>query len=249
MSTTPSKEDWINRGIEPPETASCQCPIHKVVFEKCGCVAFPIKEPTPSKEAIEAAAEKIMHLPDNYERNDVIAIIQSAIDKATEQNKRWAEDEVQNAREQIELMRRKLQSRAAQPRPINSLEEWKAQATKGTSGDMVWDILRDWERSRASQPRCPHCGTKTIYIECHDPHTQCGAQIPAPFEDKRPFGGMSQPQQRSIPPCQFCGYGPHTDASGHSYRPKSDTFRKHWPVGQETTLANPVTIAGHQDDE
>jgi hypothetical protein len=28
-----------------------------------------------------------------------------------------------------------------------------------------------------------------------------------------------------------------------------DSFRKHWPVGQETTLANPVTIAGHQDDE
>jgi hypothetical protein len=34
-------------------------------------------------------------------------------------------------------------------------------------------------KSRAAQPRCPRCGSKSIYIECHDPHTQCGAMIPA----------------------------------------------------------------------
>ena len=29
-----------------------------------------------------------------------------------------------------------------------TLEEWEQQATRGTRGDMVWDMIRDWKKDR-----------------------------------------------------------------------------------------------------
>ena len=31
---------------------------------------------------------------------------------------------------------------------MRTLEEWQRKAAQGTSGDMVWDILNDWEEDR-----------------------------------------------------------------------------------------------------
>ena len=41
-----------------------------------------------------------------------------------------------------------------------TLKEWMILASKGTSGDMVWDILADWEKDLRDVKTCPHCGKR-----------------------------------------------------------------------------------------
>jgi hypothetical protein len=132
----------------------------------------------------------------------------------------------------------------------------------------------------ATPPVCPRCGSKSIYIECHDPKTQCGAQIPAPFEERlctcHPDDKPPVPcaERYAFSECKATSSEQPQDLKGWAWavnlgegwelcgwltRSRELLMRDGKPhptakavrvcLSAPTTLANPVLIAGFQDEQ